>query len=95
MEQKLRLLQLKDVHQDPIGNVLGRIPGTEAGRVLLVSAHLDTVFPPNTDLTVTDNENQDSGQRRISGPGIADNSLGLAGLLVLVDVVQSFAVETS
>lgn len=69
---------LQDVHLDPAGNVLGRLPGRDPGRKpLVVSAHLDTVFPAGTDLTITRQPD------RISGPGIGDNSLGVAGLFAL------------
>ena len=44
----------------------------------MVSAHLDTVFPLSTDLQVCKNS------ERIYGPGIGDNSLGVAGLFGLV-----------
>ena len=66
---------LVDVSLDSLNNVFGRLPGSGAGASpLVISAHLDTVFPPGTDLTV----HRDGA--RISGPGIADNSAGLAGL---------------
>ncbi len=69
---------LADVSQDPIGNVFGRIPGGE-GRPLLISAHLDTVFPIQTDLSI-----RRIGER-LHGPGIGDNCLALATLLELAD----------
>ena len=48
----------------------------------MVSAHTDTVFPQETDLNVR----QRTG--RISGPGIGDNSLGVAGLFGLLWVLR-------
>ena len=65
---------LADVHIDDAGNVLARLAGPETGRPLIVSAHLDTVFPLDTNLAFT----RDSA--RISAPGIGDNSLGVAAL---------------
>jgi acetylornithine deacetylase/succinyl-diaminopimelate desuccinylase-like protein len=44
---------------------------------VVVSAHLDTVFPRETDLTIT------RTPETIYGPGIGDNSIGLAGLFGL------------
>ena len=70
-------LGLEQVTQDPAGNILGCLPGGNQAP-LVVSAHLDTVFPLGTDLKLQ----HSSGQ--ISGPGIGDNSLGLAGLIGLV-----------
>jgi len=69
---------LQDVFMDPAGNVFARLVGQGSGKPLVVSAHLDTVFPFETDLTVTQQPD------RIFGPGIGDNSLGVAGLFGLV-----------
>ena len=66
-----------DVEMDEAGNVYARIAGRGKAAPLVVSAHLDTVFPRNTDLTSRRTETQ------IYGPGIGDNSLGLAGLFGL------------
>lgn len=68
---------LFDVSQDGLGNVYGRLPGIGQARPVIVSAHMDTVFPPNIDLTVR------RGIDTIHGPGIGDNSLGVAGLFGL------------
>jgi acetylornithine deacetylase/succinyl-diaminopimelate desuccinylase-like protein len=67
---------LVDVHFDSCGNVLGRLVG-RGDRPVVVSAHLDTVFPPHTSLGVTRSANL------LHGPGIGDNSLGVAGLIGL------------
>ena len=67
---------LADVEMDDLGNVYGRRPGGEA-RPLLVTAHTDTVFPADTPLDLK------RDPERIVGPGIGDNSLGVAGLLGL------------
>lgn len=69
---------LQDVSQDRMMNVCARLPGRGEKPPLIVSAHLDTVFPASTPLTIT------RSQDRIAGPGIGDNSLGVAGLLGLV-----------
>lgn len=69
---------LSDVTVDPLGNVFARIPGRGKAPSLVVSAHLDTVFPTNVDLKVVE-----SG-KRIKGPGIGDNAVGVAGLFGLL-----------
>lgn len=69
---------LTDIHRDRLGNVYGRLPGRNSKPSLVVSAHLDTVFPANTDLTLRREPD------RISGPGIGDNAIGLAGLFGLL-----------
>jgi tripeptide aminopeptidase len=59
---------------DRAGNVITLIKGRGVKPPLVISAHLDTVFPMGTDLTSTRTED------KIFGPGIGDNALGLAGL---------------
>jgi acetylornithine deacetylase/succinyl-diaminopimelate desuccinylase-like protein len=62
--------------QDPIGNVYFRIPGGNAPPVV-VTAHLDTVFSMDVSLSCH------RTSERIAGPGIGDNSIGVASLLEL------------
>jgi acetylornithine deacetylase/succinyl-diaminopimelate desuccinylase-like protein len=69
---------LNDVEIDTIGNVYARLPGAGDAPPLVVSAHIDTVFPADTDLSIRSEED------KIIGPGIGDNSLGVAGLFGLV-----------
>ncbi len=81
--ERFRQAPLADVHIDALHNVYGRWVGTQPDRpALLVSAHTDTVFPPETDLRVR------YRGTRIYGPGLGDNSLGVAGLLALLRVLQ-------
>mgnify|MGYP001080205859 CR=1 FL=1 len=68
---------LADVQVDGVGNVLARLPGRGDARPLIVSAHLDTVFPAGTNLTLR------RDLEMIYGPGIGDNSLGVAALFTL------------
>lgn len=67
---------LAQVERDSVGNVLARWPGGD-GRSLVVSAHLDTVHDAPIPLPL------ERSETHIAGPGIADNSTGLAGLLAL------------
>lgn len=62
---------------DDLGDVSVRLKGQKAGPPLLVAAHLDTVFSKETSLTVAHKPD------RLHGPGIGDNSLGIAALLLL------------
>jgi len=68
--------RLSDVAIDDTGNVHARLAGS-GGAPLVVSAHLDTVFSEGTDLKIVRSAD------RISGPGIGDNSLGVAALFGL------------
>lgn len=81
--QAFRKLGLEDVAVDEVWNVYGRVRGAKAGPGLLVSAHTDTVFGPEVDLSVrVDAEND-----RLWGPGIGDNSTGVAALLALAETL--------
>lgn len=65
---------LEQVQIDPEGNVLGLYRGTgkPGGPVIVLAAHLDTVFPAGTPVTV-----KRSGTR-LSAPGIGDDTRSLA-----------------
>ena len=69
---------LDDLCIDEAGNVFARWPGKGTEKPLIVSAHLDTVFPIETALRVT------RGSELIHGPGLGDNSLGVAALFGLL-----------
>lgn len=81
-------LGLEHVRVDRVGNVLGDRPGTRATPRLVVSAHLDTVFPEETPVKVT---RQGSVLR---GPGIGDNCRGLAVLVAVARQLAASAVRT-
>jgi len=69
---------LKDICIDETGNVLARLVGKGNGKPLIVSAHMDTVFPADIDLRITRQPEQ------VYGPGLGDNSLGVAALFGLL-----------
>ena len=76
-------LALSEVEIDEEGNCLGLLLGTSPSPLLVVSAHLDTVFAADTDFTVVR-----SGSRLLA-PGIADDGCGLAALIALARVLQA------
>ncbi len=77
---------LQDVDFDVAGNVLARFPGEGQAKPLIVSAHMDTVFPAGTDLSVK------RGTKLIHGPGLGDNSMGVAALFGLIWCLKERAV---
>jgi acetylornithine deacetylase/succinyl-diaminopimelate desuccinylase-like protein len=87
VEKRFRALGLVDVQIDELGNVYGRRRGHPGGGAVMVSAHTDTVFPRETDLSI-----HYEGDR-IYGPGIGDNSTGVAGLLHLAHTLQHFNIR--
>ena len=68
---------LDQVRADEIGNVLADLPGVRGGAPLVISAHLDTLFPAEVDVAVSR-----EGQL-LRGPGISDDARGLAVLLAV------------
>ena len=73
---------------DPEGNVLALRKGTVGGPVVVVAAHLDTVFPEGTNVKVRREGN------RLSAPGVGDDSAGLATLLAIVDAMNAGRIQT-
>jgi acetylornithine deacetylase/succinyl-diaminopimelate desuccinylase-like protein len=79
---------LRDVRMDKAGNVIGVRPGRAAHPNLVFAAHLDTVFPEGTDVTVA---RQGSV---LKGPGIGDDCRGLAVMLSVIHALDEARVET-
>jgi acetylornithine deacetylase/succinyl-diaminopimelate desuccinylase-like protein len=73
---------------DEAGNVIALRKGSEAGPAVVVSAHLDTVFPEGTDVTVK------LEGTKLMAPGVGDDSAGLATLLALIDAMNAGKVQT-
>ena len=81
-------LGLRNVRIDEEGNVLSERPGNAARPHLVLSAHLDTVFPPGTDVQVS------RSGTLLEGPGISDDCRGLAVLLGIAEALDSAGVMT-
>jgi len=83
---------LQSVETDTAGNVFGWLPATKlppesTGPVVVLSAHLDTVFPAETPLkSVVDGD-------RITAPGACDNGAGVAGMLAIAQALVEAKVE--
>jgi acetylornithine deacetylase/succinyl-diaminopimelate desuccinylase-like protein len=78
-----KTLGLQQVKIDQLHNVYGLVPGDAPGLSgVMLSAHVDTIFAADTDLTV----------RRegdcIFAPGLGDNSIGVAGLMAIPYALQ-------
>ena len=87
--QRMQELGFKDASIDAEGNVIALRKGSCGGRPrLVVSAHLDTVFPEGTDVTVKEKDGA------IIAPGIGDDSRGLAAMLSLVKAMNENQVAT-
>jgi tripeptide aminopeptidase len=88
MKKRFEALGLRNVRIDSIGNVIAERPGTGGGPVVVIAAHLDTVFPEETDVRV-----QRTGTL-LKGPGIGDDCRGLAVLLAVAKAMGAANVRT-
>lgn len=88
-QKRMQELGLKDASIDAEGNVISLRKGSGGGRPkLVVSAHLDTVFPEGTDVTVKERDGV------VVAPGIGDDSRGLAALLSMIKAINENQVAT-
>lgn len=79
---------LNDVVIDEEGNVVGKKPGTNSDRIIVISAHLDTVFPEETDVGV------EVKNDTLYAPGISDDGRGLAAVLTVLKTFEEHNIET-
>jgi acetylornithine deacetylase/succinyl-diaminopimelate desuccinylase-like protein len=83
---------LSQIHTDAAGNVFGfisaaNLPPESTGPVVVLSAHLDTVFPADTPLNpVVDGD-------RLNAPGACDNGAGVAGMLAIAHALVQARAE--
>lgn len=84
--EKLRKYGLGDCYMDEVGNVFGFVGGKNKGKPggpkIVMEGHLDTVFPIETPLAVTEKDG------RIYCPGIGDDTAALATLLSVVRAIR-------
>lgn len=89
MARLFKAAGLVNVRTDKAGNVLGDRPGSQPKPHLVIAAHLDTVFPPGTDFHVKRTGNI------LAGPGIGDDTRGLACLLAVIHAMQETKLKTT
>jgi tripeptide aminopeptidase len=90
LAERFRELKLEQVEIDAEGNVLGCYPGgpSHAGRqCVMLSAHIDTVFPIHTPIAPLVENN------RLAAPGACDNGAGVAGILAIAAALASCGIE--
>jgi tripeptide aminopeptidase len=88
VQRVFQQIGLENVRIDSAGNVLGDRPGRSATPRLVIAGHLDTVFPPGTDVHVT------RAGSVLKGPGIGDDCRGLAVLVGTARALGAGKVQT-
>jgi tripeptide aminopeptidase len=83
LTRKFSELGLAEVEIDDEGNALGLLRGSSRSPLMVVSAHLDTVFSKETDFTVVRRDG------KLFAPGIADDGCGLAALIAIAKAMQN------
>jgi len=86
--RRLRAAGLKDASIDATGNVIGVRKGSRGKPLLVISAHLDTVFPEGTDVKVVQRDG------RYYGRGLTDDSRGLTALLSVLRAMEANKLRT-
>ncbi len=86
--EMLRAHGLEEVEQDEIGNVMGLRRGTGNGPLVVVAAHLDTVFPAGTDVRVR------REGTKLFAPGIGDDTRSLAVNLAFIRAMDQAGIRT-
>ncbi|MEH6512991.1 M20/M25/M40 family metallo-hydrolase [Maribacter arcticus] len=79
---------IDNVSIDEVGNVVALKKGTQGGKIIAIDAHLDTVFPEGTNVSV-----QQKGDT-LFAPGIGDDTRGLAMLLTIFKAMKNSNIET-
>jgi acetylornithine deacetylase/succinyl-diaminopimelate desuccinylase-like protein len=87
LEERFVECGLQNCSTDELGNGLAILPGTKGEETILLTAHADTPFAANEDHTYTLNSH------RVLGPGVADNSLGLAVLATLPILLEKLDIQ--
>lgn len=96
LAERFREIGLAGVETDGIGNVTGFLPAPHlhpesTGPLVVLSAHLDTVFPPDT--PIVPNRVLRDGVDWLEAPGACDNGAGLAGLLAIANALVASRTE--
>jgi acetylornithine deacetylase/succinyl-diaminopimelate desuccinylase-like protein len=81
-------LHLSEIRTDDMINVSGIRKGTGGGPTVVFAAHMDTVFPDGTDLTVK----RDGDILR--GPGVGDDTANLIAILEMFRAVDRGGLKT-
>jgi acetylornithine deacetylase/succinyl-diaminopimelate desuccinylase-like protein len=76
-----------EVSTDKTGNVIGLLRGASDKEIVILSAHLDTVFPAGTDVKVH------RDKTRMTAPGISDNGAGLAALVAVARALHEARIQ--
>ena len=84
----LQAAGLNDVHIDEVGNVIAKRAGINSTKTVALVAHLDTVFPADMKIKVI------REGKKLTAPGVGDNTQALIAALTLIEVMNKFDIQT-
>jgi tripeptide aminopeptidase len=87
LKQRFTECGLQNISTDQVGNALAVLPGTHGDNAILVNAHIDTPFSASINHTLSVDATQ------VTGPGVADNSLGIAALATLPTLLEGTGLQ--
>jgi acetylornithine deacetylase/succinyl-diaminopimelate desuccinylase-like protein len=92
LAMRFRAAGLSNVETDEVGNVTGTLPAANlpsdsTGPLVVLSAHLDTVFPADTPINIVRDGD------RLLAPGASDNGAGVAGMMAIIQALIEAKVE--
>lgn len=84
---RLQQVGVDSIWTDAVGNVIGLIRGSKGTKTVALNAHLDTVFPEGTDVSVRVSNDT------LYAPGIGDDTRGLAILITVAEVINELEIK--
>lgn len=88
VKKKFDEIGLENVRIDEVGNVLGVISGKGNGPIVMLAAHIDTVFPMNTEIKVRKEGNV------YFCPGINDDTRAVTELFTIARAMKTCEIRT-
>jgi len=88
IEGLLRTYRLADVHYDSAGNLIAVRKGTGGGPVIVLDAHMDTVFQPGLQIKAKVSDG------KVYAPGIGDDTRNIEALLATIRALNEAKIKT-
>jgi tripeptide aminopeptidase len=88
IERLLRGYKSLDVRRDSAGNIIATRRGTGGGPLVVIDAHMDTVFQEGLKIKVTEREG------RLYAPGIGDDTRNVEAMLAMIRALDAAGIKT-
>jgi tripeptide aminopeptidase len=88
IENILRGYKSVEVRRDSVGNVVATRRGTGGGPLVVIDAHMDTVFQPGLTIKVKERDG------RLYAPGIGDDTRNVEAMLAMIRALDAAGIRT-